>query len=100
MAGWFDAIAKNFNLDAMGKNVAEKVGPPVADVIKRAVDSYFNEKLTEIESRIDAKLKLIDERVNSYLTRFIVVRLQLVKWSLIAAVSVALISLAYKSLVP
>ena len=63
--------------------------------IKKTADSYLNQKLDEIESRIDRKLEEIDRRLAEWRDKEIANRIRIIKITLWASVIVAIISLMY-----
>ena len=67
----------------------------IAQKLRGAADQYIHEKLDEIELRIDRKLDEIDQRLAEWRDQEIKNRLRLIKITLITAIIVAVISLAY-----
>jgi hypothetical protein len=67
----------------------------IASRVKKTADQYINQKLDEIESRIDRKLDEIDRRLAEWRDKEIANRLRILKITLWASVIVALISLIY-----
>lgn len=67
----------------------------LAGRIKRSADSYVNQKLDEIEARIDRKLDEIDRRLGEWRDKEIANRIRILKITLWASVIVAVISLLY-----
>jgi hypothetical protein len=63
--------------------------------IKKTADSYLNQKLDEIEVRIDRKLEEIDRRLAEWRDKEIANRIRIIKVTLWASVIVAIISLIY-----
>ena len=63
--------------------------------IKRTADSYLNQKLDEIEQRIDRKLDEIDRRLADWRDKEIANRIRILKITLWASVVVSLVSLSY-----
>jgi len=63
--------------------------------IRGVADDYIKEKLDEIEQRIDQKLDEIDMRLAEWRDREIANRLKILKFTLVASVIVALLSLGY-----
>jgi hypothetical protein len=63
--------------------------------IKRSADTYLNQKLDEIEARIDRKLDEIDRRLAEWRDKEIANRIRILKITLWASVIVAGISLIY-----
>ncbi len=70
----------------------------LAHKIRGAADSYLQEKLDEIERRIDRKLDEIDGRLAEWRDQEIRNRLRIVKITLITAIIVAGVSLGYNYL--
>jgi hypothetical protein len=67
----------------------------LAGRIKREADVYLNQKLDEIEARIDRKLDEIDRRLAEWRDREIANRIRILKITLWASVIVAAVSLVY-----
>ena len=67
----------------------------IAGRIKRSADTYLNQKLDEIEARIDRKLDEIDRRLAEWRDKEIANRIRILKITLWASVIVAGISLVY-----
>lgn len=67
----------------------------IAGRLKRSADTYLNQKLDEIEARIDRKLDEIDRRLAEWRDKEIASRLRILKITLWASVIVAMISLLY-----
>lgn len=63
--------------------------------IKRSADSYLNQKLDEIEARIDRKLDEIDRRLAEWRDKEVANRIRILKITLWVSVIVALVSLLY-----
>src|SRR5205814_5357179 len=63
--------------------------------IKKSADSYLNQKLDEIEARIDRKLDEIDRRLAEWRDKEIANRIRILKITLWASVIVSAISLIY-----
>jgi ABC-type transport system substrate-binding protein len=63
--------------------------------IKKSADSYVNQKLDEIEARIDRKLDEIDRRLAEWRDKEIANRIRILKITLWASVIVAICSLIY-----
>ncbi len=63
--------------------------------IKKTADSYLNQKLDEIEARIDRKLDEIDRRLAEWRDKEIANRLRILKITLWASVIVGALSLIY-----
>lgn len=71
----------------------------IARRLRGAADEYLQEKMDEIETRIDQKLDEIDQRLAEWRDREIANRLKIIKITLVASVLVALLSLGYKYVV-
>jgi hypothetical protein len=67
----------------------------IAGRIKRSADSYLNQKLDEIEARIDRKLDEIDRRLGEWRDKEIANRIRILKITLWASVIVGAFSLIY-----
>ena len=67
----------------------------LASRIKRSADEYLNQKLDEIESRIDRKLDEIDRRLADWRDKEIANRIRILKITLWASVIVGAFSLIY-----
>lgn len=67
----------------------------IAGRIKRSADSYVNQKLDEIEARIDRKLDEIDRRLAEWRDKEIANRIRILKITLWASVIVGIVSLLY-----
>jgi len=67
----------------------------ISNRIKRTADQYLNQKLDEIEVRIDRKLAQIDQHLSEWRDREIANRLKIIKITLWASVIVGIISLIY-----
>ena len=67
----------------------------ISNRLKRTADQYLNQKLDEIEARIDRKLEEIDHRLSEWRDREVANRLKILKITLWASVIVALDSLIY-----
>lgn len=67
----------------------------LASRVKRTADSYLNQKLDEIEARIDRKLDEIDRRLAEWRDKEIANRIRILKITLWASVIVAVVSLVY-----
>jgi hypothetical protein len=67
----------------------------IASRVKKTADQYINQKLDEIESRIDRKLDEIDRRLAEWRDKEIANRLRILKITLWASVIVASLSLVY-----
>jgi hypothetical protein len=67
----------------------------IAGRIKKSADSYVNQKLDEIEARIDRKLDEIDRRLGEWRDKEIANRIRILKITLWASVIVGAFSLVY-----
>lgn len=67
----------------------------IASRVKRTADVYLNQKLDEIEKRIDKKLDEIDLRLAEWRDKEVANRLRIIKITLWASVIVGIISLLY-----
>jgi hypothetical protein len=67
----------------------------LASRVKRSADSYLNQKLDEIEARIDRKLDEIDRRLAEWRDKEIANRIRILKITLWASVIVSAVSLIY-----
>jgi hypothetical protein len=67
----------------------------IAGRIKRSADEYLNQKLDEIEARIDRKLDEIDRRLGEWRDKEIANRIRILKITLWASVIVGVFSLIY-----
>jgi hypothetical protein len=67
----------------------------IASRVKRTADSYLNQKLDEIEARIDRKLDEIDRKLAEWRDKEVANRLRILKITLWASVVVAAFSLVY-----
>jgi hypothetical protein len=67
----------------------------IAGRIKKSADSYLNQKLDEIEGRIDRKLDEIDRRLGEWRDKEIANRIRILKITLWASVIVGAFSLIY-----
>jgi hypothetical protein len=67
----------------------------IAGRIKKSADAYVNQKLDEIESRIDRKLDEIDRRLAEWRDKEIANRIRILKLTLWASVIVGAFSLIY-----
>ncbi len=67
----------------------------IAGRIKKSADGYVNQKLDEIEARIDRKLDEIDRRLAEWRDKEIANRIRILKITLWASVIVSLVSLVY-----
>ncbi len=70
----------------------------IAGRIKKSADAYVNQKLDEIESRIDRKLDEIDRRLAEWRDKEIANRIRILKITLWASVVVGAVSLIYSYL--
>jgi len=68
----------------------------LAGQLRSVADDYIAEKLNEIERRIDQKLDEIDARLEEWRDREVANRLKIIKFTLVASVIVAILSLGYK----
>ncbi|HUW55106.1 MAG TPA: hypothetical protein VMZ92_00575 [Planctomycetota bacterium] len=66
--------------------------------LRFSMDDYIKEKLDEIEARIDRKLDELDRKMDDWRTREVRHRLRIIKYTIIATVVVAVISILYKLL--
>jgi hypothetical protein len=71
----------------------------IAGRIKKSADSYVNQKLDEIEARIDRKLDEIDRRLGDWRDKEIANRIRILKITLWASVIVGVVSLIYSYIV-
>lgn len=67
----------------------------LASRVKKSADSYLNQKLDEIEARIDRKLDEIDRRLAEWRDKEVANRLRILKITLWASVVVGAFSLLY-----
>jgi hypothetical protein len=67
----------------------------ISNRIKKGADQYLNQKLDEIEARIDRKLDEIDRRLAEWRDKEIANRLKILKITLWASVIVGIFSLIY-----
>jgi hypothetical protein len=67
----------------------------LTNAIKKTADSYLNQKLDEIESRIDRKLEEIDRRLAEWRDKEVANRIRILKITLWASVIVGVVSLIY-----
>jgi hypothetical protein len=67
----------------------------LASRVKRQADTYLNQKLDEIEARIDRKLDEIDRRLAEWRDKEIANRIRILKITLWVSVIVAAVSLIY-----
>jgi hypothetical protein len=67
----------------------------ISNRIKKSADSYLNQKLDEIENRIDRKLDEIDRRLAEWRDKEIANRIKILKITLWASVIVGIVSLIY-----
>jgi hypothetical protein len=91
------ASAANANRDRTIKEEIEESGlfGGIASRVKKTADQYINQKLDEIESRIDRKLDEIDRRLAEWRDKEIANRIRILKITLWASVIVAVLSLMY-----
>ncbi len=71
----------------------------IAGRIKKSADTYVNQKLDEIEARIDRKLDEIDRRLGEWRDKEIANRIRILKITLWASVIVGVVSLLYSYIV-
>ena len=64
--------------------------------LRFSMDDYIAEKLDEIEARIDRKLDELDRKMDAWRTREVRHRLRIIKYTIVATVVVAVISILYK----
>ena len=67
----------------------------ITNRIKKTADAYLNQKLDEVEGRIDRKLDEIDRRLAEWRDKEIANRIRILKITLWASVIVAVVSLIY-----
>lgn len=67
----------------------------ISNRIKKTADQYLNQKLDEIEARIDRKLDEIDRRLGEWRDKEIANRIRILKITLWASVIVGIVSLIY-----
>lgn len=67
----------------------------LASRVKRQADSFLNQKLDEIEARIDRKLDEIDRRLAEWRDKEVANRIRILKITLWASVIVSVVSLIY-----
>ena len=67
----------------------------IASRVKKTADSYLNQKLDEIEARIDRKLDEIDRRLGEWRDKEIANRIKILKVTLWVSVIVGVFSLIY-----
>ncbi|HTW95390.1 MAG TPA: hypothetical protein VL992_05700 [Tepidisphaeraceae bacterium] len=67
----------------------------ISNRIKRTADQYLQQKMDEIEARIDRKLNEIDARLSEWRDREIANRIRILKITLWVSVIVAVVSLIY-----
>ena len=67
----------------------------ISNRLKKSADVYLNEKLDEIEARIDRKLDEIDRRLAEWRDKEIANRIRILKITLWASVIVGVVSLIY-----
>ena len=70
----------------------------IANRVKKTADSYLNQKLDEIEARIDRKLDEIDRRLAEWRDKEVANRIRILKITLWTTVIVAVMSLIYSYL--
>jgi hypothetical protein len=71
----------------------------ISNRIKKTADAYLNQKLDEIEGRIDRKLDEIDRRLAEWRDKEIANRLKILKITLWASVIVGAFSLIYSYII-
>ncbi|HEV7298166.1 MAG TPA: hypothetical protein VGN72_02295 [Tepidisphaeraceae bacterium] len=67
----------------------------ISNRIKKTADNYLNQKLDEVEARIDRKLDEIDRRLAEWRDKEVANRIRILKITLWASVIVAAVSLIY-----
>ena len=67
----------------------------IASRVKKTADQYINQKLDEIESRIDRKLDEIDRRLAEWRDKEIANRIRILKITLWASIIVGIVSALY-----
>ncbi len=67
----------------------------ISNRIKKTADNYLNQKLDEVEARIDRKLDEIDRRLAEWRDKEVANRIRILKITLWASVIVAAVSLVY-----
>lgn len=67
----------------------------IAQKLRGAADHYVQQKLDEIEQRIDRKLDEIDRRLCAWRDQEVTNRLRIIKLTLVGAIIVAVVSLGY-----
>ena len=67
----------------------------ISNRLKKSADVYLNQKLDEIENRIDRKLDEIDRRLAEWRDKEIANRIKILKITLWASVIVGVVSLIY-----
>lgn len=67
----------------------------ISNRIKKTADNYLNQKLDEVEARIDRKLDEIDRRLAEWRDKEVANRIRILKITLWASVIVAVVSLIY-----
>jgi hypothetical protein len=92
-----DPSAPEASPDASIKDEIESSGlfGGITNRIKRTADQYLNQKLDEIEARIDRKLDEIDRRLAEWRDKEIANRIRILKITLWASVIVGIFSLIY-----
>ncbi|HEX8916183.1 MAG TPA: hypothetical protein VF796_27790, partial [Humisphaera sp.] len=83
--------------DASLKHEIEEAGliGGISNRLKKTADSYLNQKLDEIEARIDRKLDEIDRRLAEWRDKEVANRIKILKITLWASVIVGIVSLVY-----
>lgn len=64
--------------------------------LRFSMDDYITEKLDEIETRIDRKLDELDRKMDDWRAREVRHRLRIIRYTIVATVIVAVISILYK----
>jgi len=77
------------------KHVGRIAKKPFTAGARFAFDEYIDGKLDEIEERIDRKLEEIDRKMDAWRTREVRHRLRILKYTIIATVVVAALSILY-----
>jgi hypothetical protein len=92
-----DAYPPNAPKSASIKQEIEESGlfGGISNRLKKSADVYLNEKLDEIEARIDRKLDEIDRRLAEWRDKEIANRIKILKITLWASVIVGVVSLIY-----
>jgi hypothetical protein len=95
--GSANALATDAARQASLKEEIEEAGllGGLTSRLKRSADSYLNQKLDEIEARIDRKLDEIDRRLAEWRDKEVANRLKIMKITLWVSVAVAGVSLLF-----